>query len=71
VPRFLGFEAKLVPGHKGAYRCPGDGGGLGFGLGHGYGGGLGFSGHDEGELPSKVSPEAPEAPLEEEKAIEK
>jgi hypothetical protein len=42
VPRFLGFEAKLVPGHVGAYRCPGDGGGLGFGLGCGDGGGLGF-----------------------------
>jgi hypothetical protein len=44
VPRFLGFEAKLVPGHVGAYRCPGDGGGLGFGLGRGDGGGLGFGG---------------------------
>jgi hypothetical protein len=41
VPKFLGFEARLVPGHVGAYRCPGrrclvdfgrsDGGGLGFG----------------------------------------
>jgi hypothetical protein len=41
VPRFLGFEVKLVPGHGGAYRCPGDGGGLGFGLGY-DGGGLGF-----------------------------
>jgi hypothetical protein len=41
VPKFLGFEVKLVPGHGGAYRCPGDGGGLGFGLGC-DGGGLGF-----------------------------
>jgi hypothetical protein len=56
--------------YRGAYRCPGDGGGLGFGLGRDYGGGLEFSRHDEGELPSKVSPEAPEAPLEEEKAAE-
>jgi hypothetical protein len=31
VPRFLGFEAMLVPCNVGAYRCPGDGGGLGFG----------------------------------------
>jgi hypothetical protein len=44
VPSFLGFEARLVPGHVGAYRCPGDGGGLGFGLGRGDGGGLGFEG---------------------------
>jgi hypothetical protein len=28
---FLGFEARLVPGHEGACRCLGDGGGLGFG----------------------------------------
>ena len=28
MPKFLGFEAKLVPGHVGTYRCPGDGGGL-------------------------------------------
>ena len=34
MPRFLGFEAKLVPGHVGAYRCLGDGGGLDFDLGH-------------------------------------
>jgi hypothetical protein len=33
VPRFLGFEAELLPGHVG---------GLGFKLGRGYGGGLGF-----------------------------
>jgi hypothetical protein len=42
VPRFLGFEARLIPGHVGAYRC------LGWGclvdLGHGNGGGLGFGG---------------------------
>jgi hypothetical protein len=41
VPRFLGFEARLVPGHVSAYRClgrgclddlgRGDGNGLGFG----------------------------------------
>jgi hypothetical protein len=41
VPTFLGFEARLVPSHVGAYRClgrgclvdldRGDGGGLGFG----------------------------------------
>jgi hypothetical protein len=30
VPRFLGFEAMLVPGHVGAYRCLGDDGGLEF-----------------------------------------
>jgi hypothetical protein len=35
VPRFLGCEARLVPGHVG---------GLGFGLGRGDGGGLGFGG---------------------------
>jgi hypothetical protein len=33
VQRFLGFEARLVPGHVG---------GLGFGLSKGDGGGLGF-----------------------------
>jgi hypothetical protein len=33
VPRFLGFEVRLIPGHVG---------GLGFGLGCGDGGGLGF-----------------------------
>jgi hypothetical protein len=42
VPRFLGFEARLVSGHVGAYRCPGDGGSLWFDLGRGDGGGLGF-----------------------------
>jgi hypothetical protein len=41
VPRFLGFEARLVSGHKGSYRCPGWGC---LDLGCGYGGGLGFGG---------------------------
>jgi hypothetical protein len=35
VPRFLGFEVRLVPGHVG---------GLGFDLVSGYGGDLGFGG---------------------------
>jgi hypothetical protein len=61
VPRFLGFEAKLIPGHVGTYRCPGDGGGLGFGGAILQGPwrrlrvseeGLGFSEHDKEELPS-------------------
>jgi hypothetical protein len=42
VPRFLGFEAKLVPSHVGAYRCPGRG--CWIDLGHGDGNGLGFGG---------------------------
>jgi hypothetical protein len=40
VPRFLGFEAKLVPGHVGIYRCLGQG--CLVELGRGDGGGLGF-----------------------------
>jgi hypothetical protein len=41
VPRFLGFEARLVSGHIGSYRCPGRGC---LDLGRGYGSGLGFGG---------------------------
>jgi hypothetical protein len=40
VPRFLGFEARLIPGHVGAYRCPGWG--CLVDLGRGDGGSLGF-----------------------------
>jgi hypothetical protein len=40
VPRFLGFEARLIPCHIGAYRCPGQG--CLVDLGRGDGGGLGF-----------------------------
>jgi hypothetical protein len=40
VLRFLGFEARLVPSHVGAYRCSGRG--CLVDLGHGDGGGLGF-----------------------------
>jgi hypothetical protein len=40
VPRFLGFEARLVPSHVGVYRCPGRG--CLVDLSHGDGGGLGL-----------------------------
>jgi hypothetical protein len=40
VPRFLGFEVRLVLGHIGAYRCPGWG--CLVDLGRGNGDGLGF-----------------------------
>jgi hypothetical protein len=42
VPRFLGFEARLVPSHVGVYRCPGRG--CLVNLSRGNGGGLGFGG---------------------------
>jgi hypothetical protein len=42
VPRFLGFEARLVPSYVGAYRCMGQG--CLVDLGCGDGGGLGFGG---------------------------
>jgi hypothetical protein len=52
VPRFLGFEAKLVQGHVGSYRCPGRGC---LDLGCGYGGGLGFGGDAGGTRGVKPS----------------
>jgi pentatricopeptide repeat protein len=47
VPSFLGFEARLVPGHVG---------GLGFGLGRGNGGGLGFGGDAGGNKRGEAFP---------------
>jgi hypothetical protein len=60
VPSFLGFEARLVPGHVS---------GLGFGLGRGNGGGLGFGGDAGGNKNGEAFPAIEEkeqlAPVEE------